>query len=376
MKINRKKSVVNILFFCSSFLCLIRFVIVASIHAYGFIFFGLTFLLFALNYRYKIKYSIVMYIPFILVLASMFFAISNNVSENNLPYYITLFSFPFIYYCSTILLISQIGTTLIIQNIRKLILIYIVYLFVEIITRILLAIQTIQSGNILLTFRVFKNSIAYSDTNFLGLHILNIFCLTLFLRSYTNDTLWRKYSIILFFLAMFTLSRSVIITSITILYLIHLYYFLKRKRYILILVEFLVIILLSYNLYSYFLNNDGSFRSKLEILDGMENIYNYSLNNILCGFGFGKGEYAYSYVKGGYGHLHIAMIVGQYGILGVLLFLIFFIYLFFLTNGKCFFLIAAFFISGFSLMFLDSSLFWCLGIISVLSKRNVLEIQA
>jgi hypothetical protein len=140
------------------------------------------------------------------------------------------------------------------------------------------------------------------------------------------------------------------------------------------LVEFSIIIAVLYGLYNYFLNNDGSFRSKLEILDGMKNIYKYKINNILCGFGFGKGEYAYSYIEDGYGHLHVAQITGQYGILGIIIFIIFFTGLCLQTNGKCFILVMAFFISGFSLMFFDSSLFWCLGIISVLCKRKDLRV--
>jgi hypothetical protein len=123
-------------------------------------------------------------------------------------------------------------------------------------------------------------------------------------------------------------------------------------------------------MYAFFLHNDESFRSKLGILDGMKKINDYNLNNVLCGFGFGKGEYSYSYTESEYGHLHIAVITGQYGILGAILFIIFFFGLLFLTKGKCFYLILAFFISGFSLMSFDSSLFWSLGIISVLCKRK------
>jgi hypothetical protein len=150
----------------------------------------------------------------------------------------------------------------------------------------------------------------------------------------------------------------------------YLNYLLRKKKYILILLTIILSVIIALNLYVFLLNTDGSFRSKLGILDGMKRIYNYDLNNILFGFGFGKGEYSYSYIEDGYGHLHIAVIIGQYGILGVILFITFFSSLLFQTQGKCFYLIMAFIISGFSLMSFDSSLFWSLGIIAVLCKRN------
>jgi hypothetical protein len=149
-----------------------------------------------------------------------------------------------------------------------------------------------------------------------------------------------------------------------------LHYLLKKKKYVLTLLKIILAIIIAFNLYILLLNIDGSFRSKFGILDGMKKIYDYNLNNILCGFGFGKGEYSYSYIENGYGHLHIAVITGQYGILGAILFIIFFSSLLFQTKGKCFYVVLAFIISGFSLMSFDSSLFWSLGIISVLCKRN------
>jgi hypothetical protein len=150
----------------------------------------------------------------------------------------------------------------------------------------------------------------------------------------------------------------------------YLHYLLKKKKYVLIILEIILAVIIAINLYAFLLNTDGSFRSKFGILDGMKEIHNYNLNNILCGFGFGKGEYSYSYIENGYGHLHIAVIVGQYGILGAIVFITFFSSLLFQTKGKCFYTVMAFIISGFSLMSFDSSLFWSLGIISVLCKRN------
>jgi hypothetical protein len=118
------------------------------------------------------------------------------------------------------------------------------------------------------------------------------------------------------------------------------------------------------------IEKDYSFNTKLGVLEGMKKMSEYNINNILFGFGFSKGIYAYSYRDDAYGHLHIALIIGQYGILGLVLFIIFFFYMACKTKGGTLLITIGFIIAGFSLMYFSPCFFWVFGIISVLSKKN------
>jgi hypothetical protein len=217
-------------------------------------------------------------------------------------------------------------TGAILSNIRRLLPYFILYLLAEAIIRFATGLQAVASGNFLEGFYYLKqHTIAYTDANFLALHIQWVMCLLLFLEDYTRNKIWFKYFVILVPLAVLALSRSVVITVGVLLYIRHTIKLLKKKNYLMIVFELMIAALAAMWMYFYFIENDGSFRSKLGILDGMKKIKGYDIANILFGFGFGKGEFAYSYREEGYGHLHIALLIGQYGILGTALVVIFFI---------------------------------------------------
>jgi hypothetical protein len=69
-----------------------------------------------------------------------------------------------------------------------------------------------------------------------------------------------------------------------------------------------------------YIQNDSSFNKKLGILDGLNRIHDYKLNNILFGFGFVKVD------------LHIAVILGKYRILGIILLIAFFTGMYFYSD--------------------------------------------
>jgi len=367
-----KYSAINIIFFLTSSLCLFRFVFIPALHAYAFLILGIIYLSLTINYEYRLYFNFLIFFPFTLLLSLIFFILSEDNSYNGILYYSVVFNFPFLFYFVTVLLLTPIETDIIISNIKILIKIYILYLFIEVIIRYYASyIMIINRDNLIINIYSFKRkSIAFTDTNFLALAIQNIMCLMLFLENYTHNKVWNKYFIILFLFAVLTLSRSVLITILLLLCLKHIINNLIKKKYFIIIVETVILIFILMQLYHSLVNKDGSFMSKLKIFDGMKKITDYPLNNVLFGFGFGKGEYAYSFREGAYGHSHIAILVGQYGIIGTMFFVICTLYLLFSSKGECFYLLMAFIISGFSLMMFDSSFFWVLGIIIVLSKRK------
>jgi hypothetical protein len=116
-------------------------------------------------------------------------------------------------------------------------------------------------------------------------------------------------------------------------------------------------------------SKDGSFITKIQIFESLKRMPENKLSNNLFGFGIEEGRRAYSYIEGRFGHAHLSLIIGQFGILGLLLYIVCFIAMYVTTRGSVSFLIYAFIISGFSLIDLGPNLFWVFGIITVLSKR-------
>jgi len=174
------------------------------------------------------------------------------------------------------------------------------------------------------------------------------------------------------FFALLTLSRSVVLTQIMLL-LFDFYYSKFKKgqfaRFFLLTIIFAVSLILVFLL----LQKDASFRSKIVIFDGLKKINSFNFENQLFGFGFGNGEFIYSYRKGDYGHLHIALLLGQEGIIGVIMFITFLLFSLVSSKGATLRLVFAFLISGFSLAFFDTSFYLCLGIITSISKKIVSE---
>ena len=319
----------------------------------------------------KIKTETFIFLIFTYSLSFIFYYFSSNPSDNSLVMYIIDFSLPVFYYAVTENYLNLLSYTDIVKYSIKGIKIFIFYLFFE---------WLIRYGNAFYNFFVSKNilslylslkteSFAYSDANFLGLSILFVSCLTFYLYSITKQKKIKKYFILLVFFGFCSMSRSVMISFLAIFYLDILKKCLIKRKYALLI--FLVIILpfVLFNFYNLLLN-DASFRSKISIFEGLKRMDSYNLNNKLLGFGYGKGEYAYSYIKDGFGHLHIALILGQIGILGLLLFSLWLIHLDINSLNKNFLIIFVSILSGFSLSFYDSSFFMICAIITVLENKR------
>ncbi len=365
-----KQNILETLFSIMLCFCFFRFKYFAALHLIGFLFTFFLFILVALQRSLVMSYKIICWLLAIFILGSFSFLFSGNPSDLSILYYLMNYSLPILYVFISDSIVRNISLPRTIVVIKRLLKYLNIYLFLELFIRVF-----VISKDYVLTrdfFGLYKNmkhlSFSYSDCNYLGLFILWILCLTVFLFKLTNDETFKKERNLLIFFGFMSMSRSVMLTIIVIGYILFLYKEFKKGHFILIILNILAIPICILLLYE-FLLNDASFRSKVEILQGLNRVHNYSLNNVLFGFGYGKGEYAYSYKEGAYGHLHIALFLGQIGIVGIIYFLFWIIRLNFVSKNNCFIIIFAFLLSGISLSFPDSSFFLCMSLIIEINRK-------
>jgi hypothetical protein len=323
--------------------------------------------------QYKIKKLSLLIIIFIFLLAFLFYLFSNQDTDS-VPYYLMHFVRPFVFYYSIIYILGFLQIDKIIRDLKWLIDIFIFYLIFEVSLRIY---NVFNSKDIITSFYSLKNSggggtIFYPDTNFLGLIILYIIALLIFLHSYTKDNSWLKKVYFLYFFVILTLSRSAIITAGFLLYINNLLEDVRKKQYILFLIKIVVALIVFFIGFS-IINNDASFSTKTKTIERLVMFFDKPLNNQLFGFGITDGLYAYSYKDGKYAHLHIALILGQFGLFGLFLYITLFSVFFIQSNGKNFFLIIGLLVSGFSLAYLDASFYYVFAVITVLSQRKYIK---
>ena len=366
-----KKNIIEIIFVLMLSLCFFRFKVLASLHLVGFLFSFFVFLLASLQSRFGMSYKTVCWLVGILVLGIFSYIISGNPSNLSISYFLMNYSLPVLYVLITDSTVRNLSYFKILSIIKKMLGYVRIYLFVELITRLfIISAKYIFARDFLgLYINLKQTSFSYSDCNFLGLFILWLYCLSLYLYKTTNDKFFKKQNHFLVFFAFTSMSRSVMLTIIAINYLVFLYKKYKGGHFVFLVANVLVIPLLIFFIYNV-LMNDASFRSKVGILQGLRRIYGYSMNNILFGFGYGVGEYAYSYIKDGFGHLHIALFLGQIGVIGITYFLFWLMRINSVAKNNCLLIIFAFLLSGFSLSFADSSFFLCMAIIADLERKR------
>lgn len=145
-----------------------------------------------------------------------------------------------------------------------------------------------------------------------------------------------------------TLSRAAIFTSVFIL-LLYCWKLLPRvARYIVGIIGIVAFVYVSYLLLS-FIFSDGSGTTKLGVIYNIPDLMRHiDIRGVLLGFGINEGNYVYSYEEGKYSHLLIPMIMGQFGVVGVLLYAFFFYFLNKMAEGRLFFLIVTMLVVGLS----------------------------
>lgn len=355
-------------------LCILRFKIFAASHLFGFLIVLVLFvpLCFSCVRTCFFNKTEIKYFSIYASIALFSWYFSNNLSENNIFYYLLFYTLPIFYYSTIQGFLKKITLQQILYIFNLTISVFKVYLLVEVVYRYYTSYIAMISEGLISSFYNFKGNSFYSDTNFLALVIQNFALVCFFLYKKFNDKKYFRNYIQLMFFALLTLSRSVVLTQIMLL-LFDFYYSKFKKgqfaRFFLLTIIFAVSLILVFLL----LQKDASFRSKIVIFDGLKKINSFNFENQLFGFGFGNGEFIYSYRKGDYGHLHIALLLGQEGIIGVIMFITFLLFSLVSSKGATLRLVFAFLISGFSLAFFDTSFYLCLGIITSISKKIVSE---
>ncbi|PMH14152.1 hypothetical protein BCU77_23310 [Vibrio splendidus] len=246
---------------------------------------------------------------------------------------------------------------------RKLVVFFLIYSFIETILRMFFGDYFTSSTSVrdsqyalndffaLGKFYQYKGgSPFFTDSNFAGLFL---FCWFIFHVHFKSFIFSRKTYYFVTFLftvvAFFTFSRSLYL-SFLFVYLFKEFFDRFKKSYYIYLVP--IILLLSsivvVNVFL-FLSDDGSLNTKLDIWRSLfSNFFEYPIINQLFGFGLEQGKYIYSYREGGSSHALIPQLVGDVGIIGLILYTLSLIYIFGkVENGLIYFL--GIFLIGFSL---------------------------
>lgn len=222
-----------------------------------------------------------------------------------------------------------------------------------------------QAGLSFETFYFFKmSSIMFFDSNYVGAFLLVFLALHHF-SDYSSPFRKRLISIVLLTLIFFTLSRSAILVS----FLWVAFNTWNTKAFvpkwifaILCLMGALVSVFLFLGEGSI---SDGSFLTKLQILDGLSNFFSQNLSVALFGLGYEVGGYLYSYMAGGYAHIHLAILLGELGLVGTLVYCGYWYFIGMQSGSRVLFIFIPFFIIGFSLADpWEMGYFWASALIS------------
>lgn len=168
------------------------------------------------------------------------------------------------------------------------------------------------------------SSIMFFDSNFVGLFLLPLLVLSLF---YADKTSWslriKLFILIILFLVVLTFSRSAIISALFILYLFLMYKLSVNKRslFFLFVVMSLFLIVLGVIYFSDNLKMDGSFNTKLGVFASLSTLLDHDVLNVLFGYGVDAGGTVYSYKEDAYAHALIPLLLGQFGLIGLFLYL-------------------------------------------------------
>lgn len=195
------------------------------------------------------------------------------------------------------------------------------------------------------------SSVMFFDSNFVGLFLLPVLILNLFYIEVSGRKLFKFLLVIVLLLIFTTFSRSAIITSIAVMYIYFLYVIMRWNKQVFILTLFLSAFIASLGLiYLYsILLQDGSLNTKLNILSSLNTVFDHDLHNILFGFGVDVGGTIYSYQEGSYAHALIPLLLGQFGLIGLAVYLTFLMYFSFKGGFFGWLLFFSIFTSGFSL---------------------------
>ncbi|KNC67741.1 hypothetical protein [Pseudoalteromonas ardens] len=210
------------------------------------------------------------------------------------------------------------------------------------------------------------------DSNAVGLYALFYFVIhKIYFAYFSVSQRFRKVISAIFLVFIFlTLSRAAIATT----FVLYLYLFFFRRSMVnqvqLVILGLVAVCFLSPFIYQV-LTSDGSGSTKLGVLQSLPTLSaQYSIKELLFGFGINEGNYAYSYEEGKYSHLLITMLIGHFGLIGFACYFLFFLLygMGLKSKGMCIFLVAN--VVGLSYLhpFLET-IFLCNGIAIGLSYK-------
>ncbi|MHA7129376.1 hypothetical protein [Algoriphagus namhaensis] len=222
-----------------------------------------------------------------------------------------------------------------------------------------------QTGLSFESFYFFKmSSIMFFDSNYVGTFLLVFLALHL-LSSYSSRWIKVGMTSILFLLICLTLSRAAMLVGVALIsFFIWKDWALKSKWLLVLLSLFLSVSLLLF-VQDNVSFSDGSFITKLQILEGLSNYFDQDLSVALMGMGYEVGGYLYSYMSGGYAHIHLAILLGELGLLGTLVYFGYWYFIRVKQGVKVLYIFIPFLIVGFSLADpWEISYFWACGLIN------------
>jgi hypothetical protein len=153
---------------------------------------------------------------------------------------------------------------------------------------------------------------------------------------------------LIFILIILTLSRASIVALIA---LIFFNYYFNKKLYskLFILFSIIIIIIANIELMISMISFDSSGITKINIyIQFIKLFWEQNILSALVGYGINEGNFIYSYEKGTYSHALVPMIMGQFGILGMVVYFTFFLYFTWLTRGHNLYALFPSFVTGLS----------------------------
>lgn len=189
------------------------------------------------------------------------------------------------------------------------------------------------------------------DSNAVGLYALFYFTVSLYLSG-LSGFLYKKQNTILNFVFLFfiivSLSRAAIATALIIL-LINKWGNLPKLIRLLFIPIVTVSMIVGIYLAIELVVDDGSGLTKLNVLENITDIApGLDIKGFVFGHGINEGNYIYSYQEGAYSHLLLPMVLGQFGIIGMIFYVLFFMIVFYITNRYVLLFLIGMFIVGLS----------------------------
>ncbi|MEH8248230.1 hypothetical protein ACET9N_09215 [Aeromonas veronii] len=179
-------------------------------------------------------------------------------------------------------------------------------------------------------FYSFKySSVMFFDSNYVGLMgLLIVFCIKFIKRNQLSSRQLNVAEVVAIGIVVFSFSRAAMIAGVL---FYGTYYFVKIRSlsikvslFITLITSVLLVIFAS----DFHGLNDGSLETKLQIMESLYSKFDsVTFTQFIFGAGPVVGGYVFSYKDGGYAHALIPLVVGEMGIVGMVMVLVLYIYM-------------------------------------------------